>query len=130
MRWLAGIALVGCTQSHSMMTPPPDGHEFPEDGLPDMMQMPPPPSASDLVAKLATCTRVGGNYATDSGGTQDIPICGLFNGVFWKADLDVDCDGKPSAECNSMTDPAYQAQTSATDSHGDYLDAAALPYVV
>jgi hypothetical protein len=29
-----------------------------------------------------------------------------------------------------MTDPSFQAQTSATDSHGNYLDAATLPYVV
>jgi len=88
------------------------------------------PTAADLLSKLATCTRAGGDYATDSGGTQDIPICGLANAVFWKADLDVDCDGKTSTQCNLNTDPAYQNQTSATDSHGDPLDAATLPYVV
>jgi len=73
-----------------------------------------------------------GNYKTDSdpGLPIDIPICGLKGAVFWKADLDVDCDGKQSAQCNLQTDAAYQAQTSATDSNGDPLDAATLPYVV
>jgi len=129
MRWLALIALVGCGTSHAME--PPDGADpdgmTPVDAATDAMTA---PTAAQLLAKLATCNRVGGNYATDSGGTQDIPICGLTNAVFWKADLDVDCDGQPSAECNSMTDPSFQAQTSATDSHGNYLDAATLPYVV
>src|SRR6185503_2965501 len=59
-----------------------------------------------------------------------IPICGLPGAVFWKADLDVDCDGKMTAQCNLPTDPAYQNQTAATDSMGQPLDAAALPYVV
>jgi hypothetical protein len=88
------------------------------------------PTAAQLLGKLATCMKVGGNYATDSGGAQTIPICGLPSAVFWTADLDVDCDGKPSGVCNSMTDPSFQAQTSATDSHGDPLDAATLPFVV
>jgi hypothetical protein len=88
------------------------------------------PTAADLLAKLATCTKVGGDYATDSGGPATISICGRTGAVSWKADLDVDCDGKQSAQCNLTADPAYQNQTSATDSHGDPLDAAALPYVV
>jgi hypothetical protein len=88
------------------------------------------PTAAQLLGVLATCTKVGGNYATDEGGAQTIPICGLASAVFWKADLDVDCDGKPSSVCSAQTDSAFQAQTSAVDSHGDYLDAATLPYVV
>jgi len=89
-----------------------------------------PPTAAELLAKLATCNKVGGDYATDSGGAQTIPICGLTSAVFWKADMDIDCDGKQTTQCNLSTDPAYQNQTSATDSHGNPLDAAALPYVV
>jgi hypothetical protein len=61
---------------------------------------------------------------------SNIPICGLKGAVFWKADLDVDCDGKQSPQCNLQTDAAYQSQTSATDSNGDPLDAATLPFVV
>lgn len=88
------------------------------------------PSAADLLAKLATCQKVGGDYATDAGLAQTIPICGLTSAVFWKADMDVDCDGKQTAQCNPNTDPSFQNQTSAVDSHGNPLDAASLPYVV
>ncbi len=88
------------------------------------------PTAAELLAKLATCDVVGGMFATDSGGDADISICMLSNAVFWKADMDIDCDGKMSAQCNLSADPDYQDQTAATDSHGDPLDAAALPYVV
>jgi hypothetical protein len=94
---------------------------------------PGPPTAADLLALVSACNAVSqGNYATDSdpGLPSDIAICGLNGAVFWKADLDVDCDGKQSPQCNLQKDPAYQNQTSATDSNGDPLDAATLPYVV
>ena len=94
---------------------------------------PGPPTAADLLALVSACNAVSkGNYATDSdpGLPSDIAICGLEGAVFWKADLDVDCDGKQSPQCNLQKDPAYQNQTSATDSNGDPLDAATLPYVV
>ncbi len=81
-----------------------------------------------VLAKLGACTKVSTSpYATDDGDTPKIDICGLKNAVWWKADLDVDCDGKTSAECNEQTDPAYQDQTAATDSKDDPLDAASLP---
>ncbi|MEI2764086.1 MAG: glycoside hydrolase family 75 protein [Dermatophilaceae bacterium] len=44
--------------------------------------------------------------------------------------MDIDCDGKPSTVCNKSADPAFQPQTSATDSKGAFLDASELPYVV
>lgn len=88
------------------------------------------PTAAELLARLASCNQVGGEYATDSGGAPTIGICGLPGAVFWTADLDIDCDGKVSAQCNTSTDPSFENQTSATDSHGDPLDAATLPYVV
>src|SRR5262249_49457551 len=119
MRWVALSAIVtGCGGGAGMMMPP-DG-SIP--GMPDGSGSNPgpdggdmPPSAADLLGKLVTCNPVGGDYATDSGGTQDIPICGLPSAVFWKADMDIDCDGKQSAQCNLSTDPDFQNQTSATD---------------
>jgi hypothetical protein len=54
----------------------------------------------------------------------------LKNAVFWKADMDIDCDGKETTACNLSTDPAFQNQTSASDSNGDALDASTLPFVV
>ena len=50
--------------------------------------------------------------------------------VYWHADMDIDCDGQPSTECNSSTDPWFQPQTSAVDFYGEYLDAASLPFIV
>lgn len=91
------------------------------------------PTAAQLRAATASCSQVSpGKYRpnSDAGVTPTIPICGLPGAVFWTADLDVDCDGVSSSACNSTTDPWYQSQTAATDSHGHPLDAAALPYVV
>jgi hypothetical protein len=89
------------------------------------------PTAAQLLGAIATCNDVaGGPFATDEGGTANISICGLSTAVFWEADMDIDCDGKSTTVCNSTTDPSFGNQTSATDSHGDPLDAAALPYVV
>jgi hypothetical protein len=91
------------------------------------------PTASELLALTGSCTEVStSDYKSDDEGSApaDIPVCGLTGAVFWSADMDVDCDGKQTAECNLGTDPAYQNQTSATDSNGDPLDAAALPFVV
>ncbi|HEX7699327.1 MAG TPA: glycoside hydrolase family 75 protein [Kofleriaceae bacterium] len=88
------------------------------------------PTAAELLTKVATCTSIGGIYSIDSGSPGTVSICSASNAVFWKADLDVDCDGLMSADCNINADPDYQNQTAATDSHGNALDAAALPYVV
>ncbi|MFO0554865.1 MAG: glycoside hydrolase family 75 protein [Polyangiaceae bacterium] len=90
------------------------------------------PTAADLLALTTNCDPVSGNlYQTDDDGSAaTIPVCTLNGGFFWKADMDIDCDGQPSDVCNLNTDPAFQAQTSATDSNGDFLDAKTLPYVV
>ncbi|HTJ82915.1 MAG TPA: glycoside hydrolase family 75 protein [Polyangiaceae bacterium] len=91
------------------------------------------PTAAELLAKVANCDPVStSGYKTDdeAGLPANIDICGLPGAVFWKADMDVDCDGKETTECNLSTDPAFYPATSATDSNGDPLDAAALPFVV
>jgi len=121
------IAIAACGGGGGGGSAKPDSAQAMVDASPDA---PAPPTASELLAKLATCNKVGGDYATDSGGAATIPICGLSNAVFWKADMDIDCDGKQTTQCNSSTDPSWQNQTSATDSHGNPLDAANLPYVV
>lgn len=92
-----------------------------------------PPTAAALLAKLGACNELtNGRYKTDAdpGVSADVPVCGLNGAVYWQADMDVDCDGITTQQCNSTTDPWYQAQTAATDSSGGYLDAASLPYVV
>jgi hypothetical protein len=90
-------------------------------------------TAEALLALVASCSPVSkGKYLTDADSPQppSIDICGLKGAVFWKADMDVDCDGQTTAQCSLATDPAYQDQTSATDSQDQPLVASELPYVV
>jgi len=85
----------------------------------------------DLLAKVQNCHPVSnGKYETDDEGNPQINICGIDGAFFWKADMDIDCDGKRTGVCNENTDDAYQPETSAVDSHGRPLDASKLPYVV
>jgi hypothetical protein len=88
--------------------------------------------AAALVAALAPCDDPwGAQYKTDEdAASATIPLCKLPTAIGWSADMDVDCDGKTTPQCNSNTDPAYYPETSATDSNGDPLDAASLPFVV
>lgn len=83
---------------------------------------------ADVIARLGACNRIGGDYARDSGGTENIPVCQTANVIWWNADFDIDCDGGSSALC--MSDPYYQPETSGVDSHGDPLDASTLPFIV
>jgi hypothetical protein len=57
-------------------------------------------------------------------------VCGIDGAVFWKADMDIDCDGRPSARCNRTTDPWFQPTTSYQQSDRRYLSAAGLPFIV
>lgn len=88
-------------------------------------------TAAALRAKTGGCSRVSkGRYRTDRGRPADIPVCGSEGVVFWKADLDVDCDGQVTARCNKRTDPAFQGATAFRQSDGKPLNAEKLPYVV
>ncbi len=88
-------------------------------------------TTANLLALTQNCVPASSvRYATDVGLPPAISICTLDGAFFWKADLDVDCDGKVSAQCSLATDPAFQDQTSLTDSRNAPLDAASLPYVV
>jgi hypothetical protein len=85
----------------------------------------------ELVGLTTGCgTELGGLYATDSGDSATVRVCGLVGAVYWTADMDIDCDGIETTVCNAQTDGAYQPNTSAQTSTGEYLDASTLPYVV
>jgi len=127
MRFLLVLGMLG---SVAACSPGSDLEEMgPDGGTPaDASEL---PTAQQLLARISTCQpSVGGPFATDSGRTANISICGFPDAVAWTADLDIDCDGKTTPQCNSTTDPSYMDQTAATDSMGDPLDAAALPFVV
>ncbi|TLS45065.1 hypothetical protein FE633_16575 [Streptomyces montanus] len=88
-------------------------------------------SAADLLAKVTSCSQISnGKYRTDDGTSASIPVCGKNGAVFWKADMDIDCDGQRTSKCNEDTDPWYQDDTAFHQSDGKPLRADSLPYVV
>ncbi|MFF3500121.1 glycoside hydrolase family 75 protein [Streptomyces sp. NPDC003247] len=88
-------------------------------------------SAADLLARVRNCTRVSrGLYRSDAAAPATIPVCGTEGAVFWTADMDIDCDGRPGTRCNATTDPTFSPATAFTQSDGRYLSAESLPYVV
>ncbi|MCF3137514.1 glycoside hydrolase family 75 protein [Streptomyces olivochromogenes] len=88
-------------------------------------------SAGDLLAKVTSCSQISnGKYKTDDETSATIPVCGKNGAVFWKADMDVDCDGQRTSKCNEDTDPWYQDDTAFHQSNGKPLKADSLPYVV
>ncbi|GAA0628928.1 glycoside hydrolase family 75 protein [Streptomyces crystallinus] len=87
--------------------------------------------AAELLAKVTSCSQISsGKYRTDSGSAATVPVCGKNGAVFWKADLDIDCDGQTTTACNRVTDPWFQGDTAFHQSDGRPLNAEKLPYVV
>lgn len=88
-------------------------------------------AATELIARLGECHQISrGRYRTDAGRPATVPVCGTRDAVFWKADLDIDCDGRATARCNRRTDPQFATMTAYQQSDGRHLDAATLPYIV
>ncbi|MGP4044536.1 glycoside hydrolase family 75 protein [Streptomyces sp. 2A115] len=88
-------------------------------------------SAAALLAKVTSCSRISnGRYRTDEGASPSVPVCGKNGAVFWKADMDIDCDGQVTARCNGDTDPWFQGDTAFHQSDGRPLNSERLPYVV
>jgi hypothetical protein len=82
---------------------------------------------------MATCHQIStGLYKTDlDSASATVPVCGATGASFWKADLDVDCDGhlQPGSPCNPA-DPNFQPDTLCHDANNVALDPASVPYVV
>jgi hypothetical protein len=89
------------------------------------------PSAAALLAKVKTCSVVShGKYATDDGESSTVNICKQGSAFFWKADMDIDCDGVRTSNCNEDTDPWYQDQTSFETSKGKSFQSDSTHYFV
>jgi hypothetical protein len=89
------------------------------------------PSASELLAGLDSCKRISkGLYRTDSEEARSVPVCETAGGVYWEADMDIDCDGVATTQCNMATDPWFQLDTFLHTSQSLPLDSSTLPYVV
>jgi hypothetical protein len=100
--------------------------------------MPDPPSpregsvgAADLLAKVTSCAQISnGMYRTDETAPATVPVCGKNGAVFWKADMDIDCDGRRTDKCNEHADPWFLPDTAFHQSDGRPLRSDTLPYVV
>jgi hypothetical protein len=91
------------------------------------------PTPGQLLALVQTCAKVvsAHRYATDDGGNATVDICGLNGAVFWKADMDIDCDGRNvgDGKCPG-NDCCYQPQTAFENKSHQPLAASVTPYVV
>ncbi|MGP2441837.1 glycoside hydrolase family 75 protein [Streptomyces sp. JW3] len=88
-------------------------------------------TAAGLLARTRDCDPVSpGRFRGDAGKPAAIPVCGTSGAVFFEADLDIDCDGRPGARCNRATDPVFTPATAFAQSDGRPLDAERLPYIV
>ncbi|GLY41139.1 hypothetical protein Amsp01_071620 [Amycolatopsis sp. NBRC 101858] len=90
------------------------------------------PTAAQLLAKTNSCKQISnGKYKTDEDvSAKTVAVCDANGAVFWKADMDIDCDGQRSTQCNEDTDCCYQDDTAFHQSDGKPLNAAKLPYIV
>ncbi|MGW3627718.1 glycoside hydrolase family 75 protein [Streptomyces sp. NPDC000880] len=88
-------------------------------------------SASDLLAKITGCSQISkGGYRTDESAPANIPVCAMNGAVFWQADMDIDCDGRPTDRCNATTDPWFRDATAFQQSDGAQLNSETLPFIV
>ncbi|WP_405186933.1 glycoside hydrolase family 75 protein [Streptomyces anulatus] len=89
-------------------------------------------TAAELLAEVRGCARISeGTYRTDGGSPKaTVPVCDTTDAVFWKADMDIDCDGRRTKVCNRKTDPYFLPETAFQSSRGEPLDSAVLPHVV
>jgi hypothetical protein len=89
------------------------------------------PTAQELLAKLTGCDQISdGEYRTDEEAPESIPVCDKNGAIYWQADMDIDCDGQRTEQCNEDTDCCFLPDTAFHQSDGEPLNSAELPYVV
>src|SRR5687768_16616153 len=95
------------------------------------MPVPTPAEIRAYTDKLSSV--VGGPYSTDQGAAATINIYDAQGKAYaWKADADIDSDGVAAngqPNPRSLTDPWFQAQTSAMNK-GHYMDPEANSFFV
>ncbi len=86
---------------------------------------------SSILSLTETCIPLEGidKFKTDeSTTTASNQMCQLKGAIWFKADMDIDCDGGSTIICKN--DRSYQSDTSCVTSSGEPLDAAKLPFIV
>ncbi|MFC8089144.1 glycoside hydrolase family 75 protein [Streptomyces sp. NPDC057301] len=88
-------------------------------------------SVAGLLARVTSCSQISkSKYRTDRTASAAVPVCGTKRAVFWTADMDIDCDGRRTDNCNETTDPWFLPDTAFHQSDGKPLRSDTLPYVV
>ncbi|MEU4884336.1 glycoside hydrolase family 75 protein [Streptomyces althioticus] len=119
------------TTTGSATPAPTDSGHSPTGSGPSAPATPGPVTAADLLARVSGCTSVSkGRYRKDRGRAATVPVCGTREAVYWKADMDIDCDGRPGRHCNAAADPHFSSSTAFAQSDGRALSSEKLPYVV
>ena len=91
---------------------------------------PTPTAGQLLLAKVKTCHPTSSaRFGTDEHRPRTIPVCGTVGALFWKADMDIDCDGQVTSHCNLTEDRSFQSGT-ALSPGGKPLAAEKMPYLV
>src|SRR5258707_3922068 len=68
--------------------------------------------SQQLLGITAHCTVASnGKYATDDGVASTIDVCKLNGAYFWKADMDIDCDGQSTTQCNRSEEHTSELQS-------------------
>ena len=89
------------------------------------------PSASQLLAKTQRCSQISnGKFKTDEETGRTVAVCDANGAVFWRADMDIDCDGQRTSKCNENTDCCFLPDTAFHQSDGKPLRADTLHYIV
>jgi hypothetical protein len=89
------------------------------------------PTVSQLMKIAENCSPLPNvdQFKTDeSASAANILLCRSKDAIWFKADLDVDCDGGSTPECKADRD--YLPDTSCVTSEGKPLDASNLPFFV
>ena len=89
-----------------------------------------PASIAQLLALTQGCATVASKHDYALDDRSRAPICALKGAVYWTADMDVDCDGVRTTQCNEQTDCCFYPDTAFHTSNDQPLDAAKLPYIV
>jgi Fungal chitosanase of glycosyl hydrolase group 75 len=88
------------------------------------------PTATELTSLTQTCAPLSGvsKFSTDEGNPTQVKMCQLNGAIWFKTDLDIDCDGGTTQACKDDKD--YQPDTSCSTSLGKPMDASNLPFIV
>jgi hypothetical protein len=89
------------------------------------------PTVAQLMKITESCPPLPnvGQFKTDESTlAANVLLCGSKDAIWFKADLDIDCDGGSTSECRA--DKNYLPDTSCVTSEGKPLDASNLPFFV